>query len=613
MGKSRNALVSGNAFDHDAFAWQLADRLLEDFKPFVAPSFYDAAKSASVDRNVGEWRALACGDFDSFENPFTMKASYQVTSLFKKFSFSQDLLTPEQLKEDSKRKFLANQERLRNHVIPTDDPLVRDVIWRARGWAERILGDFHSVEICERATFGKKSSVGIPMRDACEGARLEAPITGSDDHIDWFQHYYGAWNRPALEYARGTAARGNTPLFRSVDVLEAVLVPKTWKSLRMIMPNTTIGTLYSSGLGRTLEDRLRAFGHDIKHLQPVHRDLARLGSLTSSLVTADQSMASDNITVDLVKRILPWRWANALCFGRIQRISLYGETIDSPTFATMGIGFTFPLQTLLFLVLLLAIRDIQGLDEATVVSVFGDDLVYATEMHPLVVDVFPKLGLVLNLDKTFADGHFRESCGGDYFRGIDVRPFLLGEADGKNAHKRRAEAYLYKTLNALLRRWNVFEVPQTCRFIVEEIRGLRGKEPLVVPPDFPDTAGIKHDVTTLEELGLRAEVRRDVHGTVTFKYLAFEPDARSEHRHAPYLFLRLRTEPRVEKLPFPVKGIGDVLAESTPIFKWEPDPARGSFRSETTGRRHRYRLAMIPQQDRGRYRERVGVTGHWTP
>lgn len=613
MGKSRNALAGGDALVHDEFAWNLADRLLEDFKPFVSHVFYDAAKEASASRNVGAWRALVGGEGISDQKPFALKASYQVTSLFKKFSFSQDLLTPKELLEDSKRKFLANQERLMTFRIPTDEPLVRDVLSRARGWAERILGDFDPVEICERATFGKKSSVGVSMREACEGARLEAPISGSDDHIDWFRHYYGVWNRPALKYAESTAARGNTPLFQSVDVLEAVLVPKTWKSLRMIMPNSTLGTLYSSGLGRTLEDRLRAFGFDIKHLQEVHRVLAKIGSETGSLVTADQSMASDNITEQLVREIMPWRWANALCFGRISRISLYGETIDSPTFATMGIGFTFPLQTLLFLVLLLAIRDIKGLDEATVVSVFGDDLVYATEMHPLVVDVFPKLGLVLNLDKTFAEGNFRESCGGDYYRGVDVRPFLLGTVDGESAHKRRAEAYLYKTFNGLLRRWDVFEIPQTVRYIIGEIRRVRGKEPLMVPPEYPDTAGCKHDVTTSDELGLKPEYRRDVHGTIRFSYLAFEPDVRNENRHVPYLFLRLRTEPRPMKLPFPVKGTGDVLVESTPIFKWEDDPTRGSFRSETTGRRHRRQLATIPQQDRGRYRERIGVTSHWTP
>lgn len=609
---SRNAQEDGDVFVFDEFAWKLADRLLEDFKPFVASDFYDAAKAANAARNVGEWRTLASGNSGSETNVTQLKTTRQITDLFKKFSFSQDILSPEALQDDSKRKFMKNQERLMHFSIDEADPVTRDVLFRARGWCETILGDFDPLELCERATFGRKSSVGVPMRKACEGERYEAPITGSDDHIDWFDKYYRAFNRPAYEYARRTAALSKKPLFRSIDILEAVLVPKTWKSLRMIMPNTTLGTLYSSGLGRVIEDRLRAFGYDIKHLQPVHGELAKIGSITGSLVTADQSLASDNITVALVNRIFPWRWANALNFGRIGRVSLYGDTIESPTFATMGIGFTFPLQTLLFLVLLLAIRDHLNLGEETVISVYGDDLIYASEMHQLVVDVFPKLGLVLNLDKTFAEGYFRESCGQDYYRGIDVRPFHLGRATGRSAGKRRAEAYLYKAFNALIRRWSVFEVPLASAFIVEELRRVRRSDPLVVPRDFPDTAGIKYDYFVVDALALKTHATKDVHGTLHFRYLAFEAEQRKEDRHEPYMFMRLRRTSDVLRLPFPVKGTGDVLDESTSMFTWTPIPG-STVRSEQTGRRHRRKLAFIPQQDKGRYRERSGVSSNWTP
>jgi hypothetical protein len=603
----------GNALVYDEFAWKLADALLEDFKPFVRDSFYDAAKPAIAGRNVEAYRALACAEFDSYLNPNQLKTERQVVDLFKKFSFSQDVFTPSKLQEDSKRKFLVNQERLMNFVLDASDPVTRDIVWRARGWAEHILGEFNSIEVCERATFGKKSSVGVPMREACEGARYEPPISGSADHVDWFLKYYGKWNRPALNYAQELEVSRKVPLTSNVDCLEAVLVAKTWKSLRMIMPNTTLGTLYSSGVGRMIEERLRAFGFDIRTLQPVHGELARIGSVTGSLVTADQSMASDNITVKLIDTIFPWRWASALRFGRIERIALYGDVIESPTFATMGIGFTFPLQTLLFLVLLLAIRDHLSLGDETVVSVFGDDLVYATEMHPLVVDVFPKLGLVLNLDKTFASGHFRESCGQDYYRGYDVRPMHLASVEGQSAGKRRAEAYLYKTFNALMRRWSVYEVTTAAKLIRGEIQRVRRDDPLVVPKDFPDTAGIRYDIFVMDELELRMRDSRDKYGNHQFRYLAFEAETKTEERHAPYLFKRLRGTSQPMKLPFPVRGKGVVLAEPSPILDWVDDPAGTTVRSKLTGRRHRRLLAAISQQGRGRYRERFGVTQTWTP
>jgi hypothetical protein len=608
---------SGEAqkLSYDEFAWQLADHLLEDFSPFAQPALHTAAKAASAARSVEQWRALTCGTEDA--NPYTLKTSRQITELLKKFSFSQDLRTPAQLLEDSVKKFMDNQERLSNFSLP-DDPLTKGLVFGARGYADQILGDFSGLEICERATFGKKSSVGIPMRHACEGARYEAPITGSSAHIEWFDKYYGIWNRPALEYAKARAALLKEPPYREIDTLEAVLVDKTWKSLRMIMPNTTLGSLYSGGLGRVIEDRLRAYGYDIKHLQPVHGELARFGSLTGQLVTADQSMASDNITVMLVDAILHHRWASALKFGRIERIRLYGRELITPTFSTMGIGFTFPLQTLIFLVLLLAIRDHCGLDESAVVSVFGDDLVYDSRMHEAVMQVFPRLGLVINADKTFAEGEFRESCGYDYFRGIDVRPFHLGRATGTGAGKRRAEAYLYTCLNGLLRRWEVYEIPLTAKFLVEEIRRVREDECLLVPTDYPDTSGIKASPETAYLLGVERKARKQAaDGCYHFRYLAFEPEPRVEDRHAPYLYRALSTTaetwfPPSKGLPLR-KMVGDLVRERPPLFGEVDDPDRRSLRSAMSGRRLRPRLTTIPHQDRGRYRERSGVTGNWTP
>lgn len=607
---------SEREFRFDDFAWKLAESLLEDFKPFVSQPFYDNARSVFQTRNVEGLRAFTCGSFDNYQ-PYELKTTRQITDLFKKFSFSQDLSTPTQLRDESIKKFMDNQERLLNFRMPTDS-LSKAILFGARGYADQILGEFSDLEICERATFGKKSSVGIPMRKACEGERYEAPITGSSAHIAWFDKYYGVWNRPALEYAKSRAVLRKKPLYHDVDTLEAVLVDKTWKSLRMIMPNTTLGTLYSGGLGRVIEERLRNFGYDIKYLQQVHGELARFGSITGSLVTADQSMASDNITTMLIDALLPFRWASALKFGRLEKMALYGRELATPTFSTMGIGFTFPLQTLVFLCLLLAIRDYCELDTQTVVSVFGDDLIYDERMHSTVVEVFPLLGLVLNIDKTFATGYFRESCGQDYYRGIDIRPFHLGRATGQSVGKRRAEAYLYTTINNALRRWEVYEIPKTFQFLVEEIRQVRKDEVLLVPLDYPDTAGVKVSPDEAFLLGIERKIKLGANGWFNFRYLAFEASNREEIRHEPYLYKRLSRASKVESFPFwernLPRGYGEILEDRRPSFEWEVDnSSRRSIRSEWNGKRLRPQLSFISEQDRGRYRERPGVSGNWTP
>lgn len=614
----------------DELAWQLAGSLLEDFEPFLPSTLHIAVKEAISLRNVKMYREICAGTeyINSDLSPAQFKAVRQILDLFKNFAFAQDVMTPQEVLDNSISKFLENQKRLETFSCVEDD-VVKDILFRARGHIDQILGEFSKFDILERAAFGKKSSVGIPMRNACEGARLEAPITGSSDQILWFQHLYGCWNRPAFNYAVERAANRKVPLFREIDTLEAVLVDKTFKSKRMIIPNTTIGTLYTSGLGRTIQDCLKAAGYDIQTLQKTHGCLAKIGSITGTLVTGDQSLASDNITSWLIARLFSKPWAFALELGRIGRIKLYDHTIESKTFAGMGVGFTFPLQTLVFLGILLAIRDHLGLDDQTVVSVYGDDLIYDERMHDTVMSTFPKLGLIMNADKTFASGYFRESCGQDYYRGIDVRPYHFGKASVRALSGAFLEATLYKEINGLLRRFSPYELTATLRLLMGLVKQLRGnKTLLVVPPDYPDTAGVKTESLDFPGIDFETCFRRDCHGTIRFSYLGFTPKWRKENRHEPYLWLALRQpgtmdlDASFKKIKTAYRHHGD-FSTGRPIFRWEKprdhpkslkeEKRCATPRSKVSGRRLVPLESFIPQQDAGNYREQTGVTSHWTP
>lgn len=614
-----------HTFSHDAFAWKLAECLLEDFAPFVSEPFYNEVKALIGLRDIKGYRKLSVDPRGDLK-PYELKARMQIASLFKKYRFSPDALSPEEVYENSVKKFMDNQKRLKDLRIDWTEPLLADVVSRTKGHIGLILGDFSKFDILEKATFGKKSSVGVPMHKACEGQRLEPPISGSSAHIDWFQKLYSSWNRPAYSYAESLAASRKTPLAVAIDTLEAVLVEKTWKDLRMIVPNTTLGTLYSSGLGRTIEGRLRAASYDIRLLQPVHGELARFGSITGTLVTADQRLASDNITVEIVAGCFPLVWAEALNYGRISKVVVDDTPIETDTFATMGIGFTFPMQTLLFLGLLLAIRDHLRLADA-VVSVFGDDLIYDVRMHNLVVDVFSRLGLVINEDKTFAEGHFRESCGYDYYHGFDVRPFHLGDGPESTSLKRRSiEAYLYKTINALRRRWPDEDIPLSVTCILESLKQIRESQDfLVVPHDYPDTSGLKLSRMEFDDFPGASLPRRDKHGTSRFRYLTFESKQLKEKRHAPYLWQALSSDLKRDHLAhravLRVKGSvhshGTLSEASPPIFREEDEEdetgSKVTFRSKLSGRRLRQKLTTIAAQMVGRFKERPGVASSWAP
>jgi hypothetical protein len=450
------------------------------------------------------------------------------------------------------------------------------------------------------------------------------------DHISWFKDVVLSEDVSALQYICSQAGKKSAP-FSEVDTLALSFVPKTFKSLRSIMPNTTIGTFYSDGLGKVISRRLKAAGYDITTLQRAHGEYARLGSITGKLVTADQSLASDNITLALVKAIVPKRWFEELNRGRIDKVKLpSGTVVKTPTFCTMGIGFTFPLQTLIFLCLLKAISEAYS-GGRSLVSVYGDDLVYDVNLHPFVMRVFGHLSLKINAEKTFASGPFRESCGADYFMGVDVRPFQPKNERGSNMDRKAYEQFLYTLINGLKRRWWDEEVPLALDFLLNEAsevsRGI-----LRVPPDFPDTAGVKCS-SPYDVLGLTyrlSPIKFGKHGQVSFKYSRFIPTDMEENRHAPYLWRKLGDAQRSDPVydhnaarPFdglrPSQFLEKLeerlgLPERRPVFRDVKQAGQRRSPSGRGGTRSLRSCTVIPVSGgHGRIVRQTGISVHWIP
>lgn len=466
------------------------------------------------------------------------KRHYQLSECLKKYTFENDEYSQEEVTKMSVEKFTENQLRLNSFRMNMDN-LVRDAVFRTKGWIDQVLLDYDLDEHLQACYWPKKASVGVPRKNATLENRWLTVITGSSQHCDWFDHVYLPW------FGHAETLRSSLDVVE-VDYLNAVLVDKTFKSKRMIVPNTSIGGLYSNGLGKILELRLAHAGYNIggsKALPNVHRTLAQVSSVTGRNATVDQRLASDNITDDLIRLTFPLRWARALLFGRINMLEVEGELIETRTMSTMGIGFTFPMQMLLFLGLAHACKSIWEdsngeLPEGSVISVFGDDLICPVELKDLIVYVYESLGLVFNADKTFWRGPFRESCGGDYFRGSDVRPAFLPPG-GVEMSARHYEAWLYKAHNAFTRRWDPYELPQTLLLIEEELLRLRPTGLFIVPTSFSDDAGLKLSVRDANPAVHRIP-HRNMHGTYTFRYLRKETTTKRIDFHECYLWEHFR-------------------------------------------------------------------------
>lgn len=204
-------------------------------------------------------------------------------------------------------------------------------------------------------------------------------------------------------------------------------VPKTAKTHRAIAVEPLLNGFVQKGIDIELRKKLKRIGIDLSD-QSKNQEMARLGSLTDSedsFVTIDLSSASDSISIGLVKNLLPASWVYLLDLSRSKEYSLNGRVKRYSKFCSMGNGFCFPLETLIFVACckVLCGDAKPGRD----FSVYGDDIIVRKPHAEKVLKGLKILGFLPNEDKTFITGPFRESCGADYFKGVDVRPYILDE------------------------------------------------------------------------------------------------------------------------------------------------------------------------------------------
>jgi len=180
--------------------------------------------------------------------------------------------------------------------------------------------------------------------------------------------------------------------------------------------------MFQLGIGSYMAARLKRFGVDITD-QSRNQKLARLGSIEGGLATLDLSSASDCISIGLVEHLLPHDWSAFLSRFRTGLMEYSDTVIKLEKFSTMGNGYTFPLETLIFWALAQSVCESK--EESDAVSVYGDDIIVPTHRYKLLVEVLHACGFVVNTKKSFAEGPFRESCGADYLSGINIRPYYL--------------------------------------------------------------------------------------------------------------------------------------------------------------------------------------------
>jgi hypothetical protein len=197
-----------------------------------------------------------------WNNAYTLKWHYQLSSLWQRYRFKDEPLDDKQLDKVTMEKFRNNLVRVAS--IELDHPLVSSVVRKAREICHRILGEFPVGELNEVCKFGSRSTVGNPLAKSYLDLKLAGPITGSCSQLRWFYDEYLKTDLLLCEIV------GKSEPIK-VDYLKVALVPKSYKIKRPILPNTLIGNFHSAGVGELMIERLKSAGLDIRRLQNKQR------------------------------------------------------------------------------------------------------------------------------------------------------------------------------------------------------------------------------------------------------------------------------------------------------------------------------------------------------
>lgn len=209
-----------------------------------------------------------------------------------------------------------------------------------------------------------------------------------------------------------------------VNANKIAFVPKTAKTYRSIAVEPFGNGYLQKGTDLLMRNHLKRVGLDLSD-QSRNQELARQGSLSDSeegFCTIDLTSASDSISIELVRELLPPDWFNFLNRIRSPSYILNGVEYRSNKFCTMGNGFCFPLETLIFASACHAVQAGRCGDDY---SVYGDDIIVRRKAFNDVLRLLKALGFRPNVKKTFSSGPFRESCGANWYNGEDVTPFTL--------------------------------------------------------------------------------------------------------------------------------------------------------------------------------------------
>ena len=395
----------------------------------------DVAKTVQKMVRADDIQGLAKLKLDpsSYDNAESFKWDYAVASLFRKLDLpgakdQHELEAQEAWFVTERKVCLTNAQFSRyRHNGPfedLDELATLSILDRAKEYIRCVLGRLPR-ELDGR--FGPGATYGDRGRLTTVPDKMTASPTITRSARALLPFVEGtAWFRALDDRPQGQ------PYVSEVRGCRFTTVPKDATKRRAIAIEPSVNVYLQLAVGSYMKRRLSLHGIDLIHGQQKHQEMARVGSLTGCYATIDLSCASDTVAAELVRYLLPAEWLDLLETLRSPFIEISRKGwVRLEKFSSMGNGFTFELESLIFASLAYA----AGCGEHELgFSVFGDDIIVPTDFATEVLRLLSFCGFETNDRKTFISGPFRESCGGDYFLGVRVTPHYLKELPHEPQH-----------------------------------------------------------------------------------------------------------------------------------------------------------------------------------
>lgn len=319
------------------------------------------------------------------------------------------------LEHDAIAGYLETERQLPTDEL--DDPC--EIVEDLKKIIKRWFGDFHLENLLPSHGPGSVAEGSLTLTEKFHALRVDKKLRfllnfdrGPDRYLEYF---------PQDQVAEG-----------SIRTSRTIFVPKTATKLRTISMEPAVLQYIQQGVMYALYRYIGKHPYLGVHVrlddQTQNQVWACVGSQFQNYGTIDLSHASDSVSWALVRRafasvpqLLKW----LLATRSTQTVLPDGQIIPLKKFAPMGSALCFPTQCILFSAIIerslrRAARRSERFDAFW--TVYGDDLIVPSHVYQDVITSLEALGFTVNKTKSYCTGYYRESCGKEYYKGVDISP-----------------------------------------------------------------------------------------------------------------------------------------------------------------------------------------------